>query len=262
MHTELLSWSATAPGAAGVAATPLVGDSLTIKNNRSAKGPIIIAAWFLQQAAGFQQITFPSGHDTTRGFRAGARIADSTRRLGRGVGLPITAQEQMTITVAGSATAGDVELGHALVHYPDLPGVQNRAIKWTELDQRFEKLTTVYSSVTSTGPGYSGSELITTDSDLLMANREYAILGGETNASGASAVTIIGPDTGNVRVGFPGSTVSNSATDDFFCDLARVWDSPQIPVISSGNKSNTYIGIASDENTPTVLITLFLALLK
>jgi len=262
MHTELLSWSATAPGTSGAAATALTGDSLVIKNNRQADGPALIALWGMQQATGSQQITFPSGHDTTRGYRYGQRIADTSRRLAHGTALFATAQEQLSITVAGSATAGDVELGHALVHYPDLPGVQNRAITWEDLMDRYQKLTTVYASVTSAAAGYSGAELITADSDLLMANRDYAILGVETNTSTVSAVTIVGPDTGNVKIGCPGTTAGNDETKDFFCKLAREFDSPQIPVISSGNKSNTYIGIASDENTPTVLITLFLALLK
>lgn len=262
MHTELLSWSAIAPGATGAAAAALVGDSLTIKNNRTANGPLILALWGMQQAVGFQQLAFPSGHDTTRGYRYGQRIADTSPRLALGCAIPITAQETLTVTVAGSATAGDVELGHALVHYPDLPGVDSRAITWKELDDRVEKLTTVYASLTSAGAGYSGSELITSDSDLLLANRDYAILGGETNTNTAGAITIIGPDTGNVKIGFPSATATNPFTADFFVRLANAFNSPQIPQISSGNKANTFIGLATDENTPTILVTLYLALLK
>jgi len=261
MHTELTCWSATAPGSSGAAATALTGDSLTIKNNRGIAGPAIIALWGMQQTSGWQQIAFPSGHDTTRGYRYGVEAGDTYERLPRGIEIPITAQELMTITIAGSATAGDVELGCALLHYPDLPGVDSRTLTWNQLNQKFEKLTTVFATVTGAAAGYTGAELINAESDLLLANRDYAILGGSTTVD-CAAVTIIGPDTGYTRIGFPGADQVADLSNDFFCDLARTCDKSLIPVMNSGNRNATSIGIVQDENNVSAIVTLYLALLR
>jgi len=261
MHTELISWSATAPGAAGAAAAALTGDSLTIKNNRGVSGPRIIDLWAMQQTSGFQQVTFPTGHDTTRGYRYGVEAGDTYSRLCAGLSIPITAQETMTVTIAGSATAGDVELGCALVHYPDLPGIDARTLTWAQLNDRYEKLTTLYVSMTGAAAGYTGAELINADSDLLLANRDYALLGGSTTVD-CAAVVLQGPDTGNAKIAFPGADQDTDEVSQYFCGLARAQDRSLIPVINSGNKNSTYISIVQDENNVTVLATLYLALLR
>lgn len=261
MHTEILSWSATAPGAAGAAAAALTGDSLVIKNNRGNSVPRFLDIWAMQQTSGFQQIAFPSGHDTTRGYRYGTEAGDTYSRLVLGMQLEVTAQEQLSITVSGSATAGDVEIGCGLVHYPDLPGVESRNITWKQLQDRVDKLTTVFCTVTGTAAGYTGGELINAESDLLLANRDYAIMGVSTTVD-CAAVTIVGPDTGYAKIGVPGADQNPDEVAQYFALLARAHDMPLIPVINSGNRNATTIGIVQDENNVSVPITLYLALLK
>ena len=261
MHTEILSFSATAPGASGAAAAAFTGDSLTIKNARGNSNPRIISLWAMQQTSGFQQIAFPSGHDTTRGYRYGVEAGDTYARLPRGLSIGVTAQEALSVTIAGSATAGDVEIGCALVHYPDLPGVDQRTMTWAQLLARMEKLTTIFATIAGAAAGYTGAELINAESDLMLANRDYAILGGSTTVD-CAAVTIVGPDTGYARIGFPGADQVADQNADFFCDLARTHDESLIPVINSGNRNATTIGIAQDENNANVIVTLYLALLK
>lgn len=261
MHTQLLSWTATAPGAAGAAAAAVVGDSLIIQNNRGNASPEILTLWGMQQASGFQQVAFPSGHDTTRGYRYGVELGDTYARLPRGMSIPVQAQEQLTVTVSGSATAGDVELGCSLIHYPDLPGVDARTLSWAQLQSRFEKMTTVFATISGTAAGYTGAELINAESDLLLANRDYALLGGSTTVD-CAAVTIIGPDTGFARMAFPGADNTADLSADFFCDLARVHNRALIPVLNSGNRNSTFVGILQDENNVNVIATLYLALLK
>jgi len=267
MHFEILSWSATAPGAdPGVAATALAntggqGDSLTIKHNLGAKRPFIFALWALQQVSGYQQLAFPTGHDTTRGFRTGVEAERTDFRLPPGMSMEIGTQELLSVTVVGSTVAGDVELGHSLVCYPNQPGISQRNMKWEALQKNMEKMTTIFASVTGTAAGYSGAESIATDSNLLIANRDYAILGGETTVD-CGAVTITGPDTGNVKIGFPGADDNADWTSQYFALMARLFDEPFIPVINAANRNSTFVGIAADENNPTVPITLYLALLR
>jgi len=260
MHFELLSWSATQPNTGGAAAA-FTGDSLVIKNNIGTKLPHFLSIWAFNQVEGFHQISFPTGHDTTRGWRTVVEANDQSDRHVLGVPFTLTAQEPLTITIAGSNTAGDVETGHALIHYPNLPGIDQKNISWPQLQSRAEKLTTVQASITGSGAGYSGSELINADSDLLLANRNYAVMGIET-VTPVGAVWISGPDTGNVKIGVPGNATKPDVTGGYFALLARAYGEALIPVINSGNRNSTTIGVAMNENAGATIVSLNLALLK
>jgi len=262
MHTEVLSYFATAPGAGGAAAAALVGDSLIIKNNQGDNRPTILASWGFQQTGGFQQITFPSGHDTTRGYRFAVAADNTAARVPLGSFLALTAQENLSVTIAGSATGGDIELGCSLIHYPSLPGVNSRAISYEEYLNRLEKMTTIQASVTTAAGATYTEELINADSDLLMANRDYAVVGMESSVNCLS-VTLRGTDLGNVRVACPGGTNTDGYQSNFFKDLSEATSLPLIPVINSGNRNNTFLGVVTNEAGVGVAVpvTLFLALL-
>ena len=157
MHTETICFFATNPGAAGAAAAAVTGDSLTVKNNRGVSGPRILDLYAQQATAGFLQITFPSGHDTTRGYRVGQIPDDTYGHIVPGMSIPVTAQETMTVTMAGGAAETDV--GTMLLHYPDLPGIDQRVLTWSQLQTRYEKLTTVFTAVTSGAGAYGRTTL-------------------------------------------------------------------------------------------------------
>jgi len=258
MHLEILSVGAVQPNTGGTGVV-FAGDSLTVRN---AKGPVdILTGWQTNQVAGFGQLAFPSGHDTTRGFRAGAAIGGNPAFIPLGMSIPVTAQEQLAFTIAGSNVGGDLEQLSVLLRYKDMPGLSMRGITYGQLQSRVEKLTTIESSITSSaGPGYSGEEALNADSDLLLANRDYAVLGMYSRTL-AHALTLRGPDLGNVRIGVPGNLDRNTNAG-FFPMLARAYGEPLIPVINSGNKSSTLVGVAVDENAGTFVVTTFLALLK
>jgi hypothetical protein len=257
MHTELLSYSATQPNT-GLAAAAVTGDSLVVKNSRSKASALAI--WGSQQVDGWQQIITPSAHDTTRGLRLVVDLSESAPLLPWGVSLDLQPQETISITIAGSNVAGDVELGCMLIHYPDLPGVSSRGMTWAALGNKIDKITTIQATITGAATGYTGDELITSESDLLMANRDYAVLGYETSVA-CGAIGIIGPDTGYCRQAGPG-TLDADITRDWWCQLARAHDMALIPVINSGNKASTKIFILQNENNVSPVISLTLALLK
>jgi hypothetical protein len=259
MHLETITFSATAPGAAGATATAATGDSLVIKNSNGAAE--IIAIWGDNQGAGFHQLTFPSGHDTSRGFRYNVPIAEPDNRLTLGLGMKVEPQETITATIAGSGTAGDVEIGMMLVHYGTLPGVTSRMITYAELERRAHKYTTISATLSGTAAGYTGTELVTAESDLLQANRDYALMGITTN-TGCAGVWLAGPDTGYQRVSVPGNELDSQHMQEWFPTLSRAFDRALIPVINSGNKSATNIGFVQNENNVSPLVTLYLALLS
>jgi hypothetical protein len=259
MHHEIISYQATQPNT-GAAAAASTGDSLTIKNTHG--NAIIAAMWANNQVEGFHQIITPSGHDTTRGWRTVVEAADQSVRNNIGVPWEMEAQETMSIQIAGSNVAGDIETGHLLVFYQNLPGTDARLATWEQVLDRAEKQTTVQATITATAAGgYTGAELINADSDLLWANRDYALLGMET-VTPCGAICISGPDTGNVRTGVPGNSVRPDLCGQFFAIMSRAYAKPMIPIINSGNKNSTTLTVNTNENGGSTIVSLNLVMLK
>lgn len=260
MHLELVTSFVTAAGASGAAAAAVTGDSLVVKNSKSRAR--VIAAWNQNQADGFVQITKPSGHDTTRGWRQVVDAANIMNLLAGGICLDVEPQELLSVTIGGSATAGDVEQNMMQVLYDDLPGVMGRFISWEELQARAEmgKLNTIQASLAGAAAGYTGEELITADSNLLQANRDYAVL-GITTSTPCGAVYIYGPDTAYQKCAVPGGVSEADYGRDWFCVMSRAFGESLIPVINSGNKSSTFLGFVQNENNISPSVSLSLALL-
>lgn len=254
MHFEIVTAQATQPntGAAGTANT---GDSLTVKNG---KGKIhTIAGWASRQVAGFSQFIVPSGHDTTRNYRAGVAIGLGQLTMPLSMNMKFDAQEVIANTIAGSNTAGDIELDSLLIYYENFPGIQMRSISHQQVEQRVKKYTTIEASITAVATGQYAEEAITADTDLLHANTDYAVL-GMSSRTGAHALTLKAPDFGNVRVGVPGN-LRPELTNQWFQVLSRIHGMPLVPVINSGNKAQTLVGFVMNETAADTVVTLYLA---
>lgn len=259
MHFELITASATAAATTGTAAAAVGNDSLVVKNGKG--GIDIIALWQTNQTAGFGQIIFPSGHDTTRGWRSGVGIGVNVGLLALRQKITIQAQETLAVLIAATAVAGDVENISMLIRYRDFPGISGRLLTEDAVLKRTEKMTTIENSLASTaGPSYGTPELITADSDLLLANRDYALL-GLTCRTNVHTIYVSAPDFGNVRIGCPG-TLRYDLASQWFMMQSRLHGEPLVPVFNSGNKSNIFIGVATDENAGTFVVTAHLALLR
>jgi len=260
MHLRLNTFTATAAAAAGSVAAAATGDSLTVENGKGAVR--ILALWAHLQTAGFVQVNSPSAHDTTRGFRARVAAGQITPENPIGFDWQVRPQEVLAVTIAENAVAGDIGSVCALMQYDDLPGVQGRYMTYAEVQKKVARLTTIECSITAgAGGGYTGEELITAESDLLRANSDYAVL-GITCSLPCAAVTLRGPDLGNVRIGVPGDTGDHDLNSQFFAMLSRAYGLPCIPVINSGNRSQTFVGVVQNETAGTVPIALHLGLLS
>jgi len=259
-HIELLCASFTQATVAGSAAAAVAGDSLVVKNGKGARS---LTHWADLQAAGAVQIVRPSGHDTTRDNRVRVPASECELLLPLGLGLEVEPQETLGVTIFEANTVGDVATWCALMEYDELPGQDQNLIDFNQLKSRMEKLMTIDCGLTAAaGPAFATSEeLITAESDLLKANRNYAVLGYKVSVE-CAAVYLKGPDTGNVRVGGPGNDLDSDLTSNYFLTLSRAFGRPMIPVINSGNKASTYFGCHQDENAAAVPVTWFLALLK
>lgn len=254
MHFEIVTAQATQPNT-GLAGTANTGDSLTVKNG---KGKIhTLAGWASRQVAGFSQIIVPSGHDTTRNYRAGVAAALGQLTMPLNMQMRFDAQEVIASTIAGSNTAGDIELDSYLLYYENFPGIQMRSITHQQVEQRVKKYTTIEASITAVVTGQYAEEAITTDTDLLHANTDYAVL-GMSSRTAAHALTLKAPDFGNVRVGVPGN-LRPELTNQWFQVLSRIHGLPLVPVINSGNKAQTLVGFVMNETAADTLVTLYLA---
>lgn len=252
MLLDLVSYFDTAPSTGGAAAA-LSGDSLTVKNAISGSPIDIVAMWGKNQTSGFHQVVYPSGNDTTRNIREIVVAGQPSNLFGRGMRTPLVESETMSITISGSATAGDMEIGAMLIRYQDLPGQFGRYISYGELIQRMVRLVTVQATLTMTNGGaYEGSEALNADSDLLKPNTDYALIGGVTSVL-CNSFNLRGPDNANGRVGIPGNIANPQMTAGFFADLARFLDEPLIPVINADNKANTLLDAVQDEDATDVV---------
>ena len=255
-HMEIVTAIATQPNT-GAAAAATTGDSLVVKSGR---GPKILSAWATNQVAGFAQIVSPSGHDTTRGFRSRVVASQCDPLLPLGVALDVEPQETLAVTIAGSNVAGDIEQVTLLMGYEELPGSDQQKITWGQLQSRMDKLVTIDCTITAVAGVYA-DELINAESDLLQANRQYALLGLKPGVE-CGNVYLRGPDTANMRIGAPGNELDGELMSGYFATLARAFDAALIPVINSANKASTFIGCHQDENATAVTVSAILALLK
>lgn len=259
MLLEAIGYQATAATAAGSAATAFTNDSLTVKNGRGEIAAFLIG-WILKnQSAGFQQLIWPSGHDTTQGFRVRTTAVGMADAMSLGSRAPLQAQELIAATIGAAAVAGDIEQGILLLWYPDLPGQDARLIPAEECDRRSRRLTSVSVSINpGAGGNWGGSEAINSETDLLRANTDYAILGGVAEAD-VTAIGISGPDFGNARVAIPGGFSEPAISARWFYLLSFWTGLPCIPVFNSANKGATNLVLADDENGAATDFSLNLA---
>jgi hypothetical protein len=257
-HIEMITAAATAAATTGSAAAAVGSDSLMLKKGDKIN---ILAAWQTNQTAGFGQLVFPTAHDTTRGYRVNMPAGVNPAVFSFGAAMEVQSQETLAPTIAATAVAGDVENVSYLLRYVNSPGMNAHLIDPSELDRRVEKYLTIENSLASTaGPSYGTPETFIADSDLLQAQREYAIL-GMTPRSQVHAVYAQTPDGGNVRFGVPG-LLRQEITSQWFVLLSRMHAEGLIPVFNSSGKGNCFVGVVTDENAGTFVVDLHLALLK
>ena len=261
MLLNMIGYSATAPST-GAAAAAVAGDSLTVRLTAAQKAARIVAWWSRNQTSGSHQIIYPTGHDTTRGIRAAAIAAVSVNSIARGAWLDINPQEVMSVSIVGSGTAGDIENGVIGLWYDDVPGLEARLITSDQLRSRMVRQTTVQATIsTGTAGGWSGSEAINAETDLLRANTDYAVLGAVSSVA-SCALGITAPDFGNVRVAVPGGITAGEIGPDWLVQMSDWLGSPTIPVFNSANRGNVTIDALQDENGADPIVTWFLAELK
>ena len=259
---DLVSFTATAAAVAGTAGTAVAGDSLTVRNAVPGSRVRMVSWWALLQTGTRVQVTHPTGHDVTRDLRMRVPAAIVTNLLPAGVTEVLQPQEVIAATIFGTAVAADVENSSMLIAYDDLPGIEGHYISPEELEDRREVLVSVEATITETAGGaYEGAEAISAESDLLKANREYALIGA-TFGVGATSIRVAAPDWGNLGIGIPADALNPEIPANWFPRLSAALREPWVPVFNSANRGNVLISTLGDENGADTTVSLLLALLR
>lgn len=252
MGIDTISGFVTAPGATLTALTPATGDSFTLKNNREDKQILLLDLWARNQAAGIFRVRSTKLHDNTQGLRF--RVAGNTTAFPLGNNpFPqlLYAQDVLTVEQSGSAVAGDLEMASLLTWYEDLKGTAANLITPDEVNARAVELYTQETTMVSgAGGSYTGSVALNSTFPLMKANTDYAYIGGIVDAS-CTTVTIKGPDSSNLRIGFPGIVTIKQDTRNFFWDLSVRTKKPCICVFNAANAGATFTEVVTDENAGT-----------
>lgn len=266
---EILGGLVTAPDTTQTALTMFTGNSLTIRNAPPDSPVKLLTAWVDKQLRGILRIRSPKMHDNVQGLRFADIASEVQPLIDPMYAERLFPQDTLTVDLSGSATGGDIESAALLIYYPDMPGPSARLITPQQVKDRFVRLFTVENSLaTGTAGGWSGEEAINTDFDLMRANTDYALLGytvspvaGQTVGE-CLAVGWRGVDTGNLRVGGPGTDTDRWLTNRWFVHLSERSGYPCIPVFNSANRAGILVDAAQDENGLDVIVTSIFAELK
>lgn len=178
-------------------------------------------------------------HDQTFGIRMAAPSGATLAPTGSPVCLspagfdqPIYSADVLDARVSG--TAADNSNLTAVVYYPNLPGVDFHGVTSDYVRQNTKYLVGVNVQPTSGNGDWGASVSLNSETALLHAGRQYAVL-GFTAQSSIQAVGIQGIDTGNFRVGGP-VTGDPKVDSQMFARLADAYGAPLIPVIQANNQ--------------------------
>ena len=259
---ELITGRVTAPGTTLTEVTMNTGNSSIVRNTKIDDPIILMDTWTKNQTSGTLRIRSPLLHDNVQGIRLQALLDQVLPLLPEIAFQQLVPQDDLTIELSGSATAGDIELAALLLFYAELPGVAAKLITPDDLLTRMEHVTTIENVLTAGTTGdYTGEEAIIADFDVIRANRDYAILGNIVNTR-ALAVRYRSSDFGNLGIGIPCEPSRPDITANWFVDLAFRMQLPLIPVFNSANKDNVLLDVVQDEDGADVTVNTIVALLK
>jgi hypothetical protein len=262
MQMQLVTAMGTAINTTLAALAAVTGDSLTVPIFPDAKKAWILQVWADAQAAGTLRIRSPKSHDNVNGIRIDTTASDTTPLLPWGFPARIYPGDTITVELAGSATAGDVEHVSMLQAFEELPGQMGRYLSPDEVLKRTEFLLTVENTITTGTAGiWSGAEGINAEIDQFQTNMEYAILGYKVDTE-QQAIGWRAPAWANTRIGGPGIETDVWLTSDWFCRISRTYNMPLVPYFAGSDKASVLIDSLVDENGADVTVTTFLAAMK
>lgn len=255
---ELIGGSATNPGATLTTINFSTGQSGVIRGTDATKAAWLLSLGSFNATAGELRVFSPRLHDQVQGIRNRVTAAFSgplvPGHTNGGFAQRLYSQDNLTVQVSGGGA--ELDTPYLLIGYDDLAGVAGRFIDQATLKKNGINIVTVEVTVTGVATGiFGGAVAINSTFDTLIANTDYALLGGITDTR-CAAVGITGVDFGNLRVGFPGEPSIRDETQNFFQQLSLAYNAPYIPVFNSANKSQTNVDVLTNGAGGTFIVNL------
>jgi hypothetical protein len=202
------------------------------------------------------RITSPVLHDPVRGITILSAQAPTTLSLPREIGQPLTKGDVLSVqATSGGANSTAVALQH---YYEDLGGTDALLYHWADISGNIINVKPLEVDVAASAViGAWNDTALTTTESLLHANKYYACLGYNVDVA-CAVVALRGPDTGNLRVGGPGSTLQMVTADYWAAESDRT-SRPHIPVIQANNAGGTTVSVADNAASTAVKVQLILA---
>jgi len=255
---EVIAGFVTNPGATLTTLTMSTGQSPVIRGTDTSKGTWMLSTWAYNLAAGELRITSPRLHDQAQGIRNRVTAALTAPLVpghtNASFAQRLYAQDNLTLQLSGGA--GELDCAALLIGYDDLAGIAGRFIDVPTLRKSGVNIVTAEVTVTAVATGsFGGAVAINSSFDTLIANTDYAVMGGMTDTRGC-AVGITAVDFGNLRVGFPAEPSLRDETQNWFVQLAAIFNAPYIPVFNSANKSTTLIDVQTNGAGGTYIVNL------
>lgn len=257
---DLNSATASLTGTSTFGSLLAVGtDTLTVRSLGGEGAPRLLGMGCKHATAGMVRLTSPFLHDPTNGIRSRTIAADGSSVIDE-LGLQrLRGQDPLSFQATGGASAEQVS-GWIQIYYPTLAGETSLFIGAAELQARTLELVTNENPVTGGASATWGSALLSAGTGELKANEFYAVVGYELDVA-CTAIAILGPDTGQFKIGGPGIT-TRQFTRRYFWDLAWSTGLPVIPVINAQNASGTSIYVVDSAGATAVNVDLILARLR
>lgn len=225
------------------------GDSLTFQTVQTEPAGFLAEIWGANSAHVCEySLTASRFHDQTYGIRMASLAASSLAPTNTPVNLsplgfdqPIYPADVLSVKVNGTST--DKVNVSFIVYYPNLPGVDFHGVTSDYVRSNLKNLVGVNVQPTSGSGDWGTSVVLNSQTDLLHAGAQYAVL-GFTAQQAIQVVGIQGIDTGNLRCGGP---VTGNPKDDayLFPRLADYYNQALIPVIQANNSGAINVYAAS-----------------
>jgi hypothetical protein len=259
---EVISGSVTGAGAVFTAWTVNAGNSLAIRSAPLTSNVWLLEKWaFNDTAAGVLRVRSPRLHDNVQGIRSRIVNNDTEPLLSglAGFGWRQKLVPQDILIAEQTGSAANIDTGHMLVYYENLPGISARFIdNPTLIANGLNRIGQEVSITTTAASGaYTGQVAINVTNDNFKANTDYALLGAMVDTR-VGTVRIQGADVGNLGIGIPGEPTQRHLMSNYFQRLSQIYGLALIPVFNSANKTAILIDATGHTAAVTSVVTLYM----
>lgn len=254
---QLINGFATVAAAGIATVTPAPGDTFTVPSFALTDSASLEQVWLNGASVDFARIRSPRMHDANQGIRMRTGGTNLAPLFVWGANQPLYPVDTPIVEIDQTAAAsGTIS---ALYSYSNLTGVNPRLATWQDVAPRIRQISGVEVLVSASAAigSYSPGVALNSTNDNFEAGVDYALLGYLTSSS-VSAISVVGQDTGNLRVGGPGPN-DPKVTYRWFFEAAYWTGDAWIPIIAANNKGSTLVSQVSNIAAAAQSVTLFLA---